>query len=353
MSAAEQKTGRVEYFDILNILACICVVWIHFGNGFHYYDGSKGWLQCLLIQVVCYWAVPVFFMLTGATLMEYPKRYSTKEFFIKRAKKTLIPYLVFGTGILLLRGGPGFDPARPILSLLDVFFNCRMESVYWFFLALFGIYLAMPVLSVFARSENRKHLRYLVFVGTLTISVLPFLAKMLQEFFQVPEYCWNAYLELPLLGGYLLFPVLGYWAATTDFTKAQRVLIYLAAAGSALLRYTGLYYLSARDQATNQLFMDYRSFPSLLLALGVFVLVKQLFAGAPMSPRVALVIRRLSSLSFGVYLIHQPVLSWMANQPFFLQNFSLWLFFWSFVCYALCAVIVLIGKTALLFCRRV
>ena len=67
-------TSRKVYFDVLNILGTLFVVWIHFGNEVHWYDGSRVWYWCLFIQVVSYWAVPVFFMLTGATLMDYQRK---------------------------------------------------------------------------------------------------------------------------------------------------------------------------------------------------------------------------------------------------------------------------------------
>ncbi len=136
INVAARMPRRVAYFDVLNILATISVVWIHFGNEVHWYDGSKVWYWCLFIQVVCYWAVPVFFMLTGATLMNYQEKYSTKEFYLHRVKRSLLPYLVFG-GILALcqvyKGDLVVDAAHPLLSILDIFMNNRMEPIYWFF----------------------------------------------------------------------------------------------------------------------------------------------------------------------------------------------------------------------------
>lgn len=46
-----------------------------------------------VIESVMYFAVPCFFMISGANLMDYRKRYGTKTFLIKRTKKTIIPYI--------------------------------------------------------------------------------------------------------------------------------------------------------------------------------------------------------------------------------------------------------------------
>lgn len=345
------KKNRVVYFDILNILATISVVWIHFGNEVHWYDGSTVWYWCLLIQVICYWAVPVFFMLTGATLMGYRKRCSTKEYFIHRLKRGLAPYLVFGTLLTLVclkKGTLTIDPAHPVLWVLDVFMNNRMEHIYWFFVVLLGIYLTIPALSVFAREENRKELNYMVALGTLTICVFPFLNQMLSQYLGVTENCWNSALSFPMLGGYLIYPVLGYWASVHDFTPRQRIMCYAAAVLCGVLRYSGLAQLSVRDGATNQLYMDYVSFPALFLALGVFVFVRYLFSEhVTMSEPVKKILKECSACSLGVYLIHNPVLGRMAAIPFFAKYSFQWYFFWPFVCYVACALAVFTARACL------
>lgn len=76
----DREDSRTLYFDVLNVLGTLFVVWIHFGNEVHWYDGSTVWYWCLFIQVIAYWAVPVFFMLTGATLMDYQKNIVQRHF---------------------------------------------------------------------------------------------------------------------------------------------------------------------------------------------------------------------------------------------------------------------------------
>ena len=68
---------RVVYFDVLNIMACYGVVWLHCSGDAFTFRLDKYWLMSLAIQVAAHWAVPVFFMLTGANLMGYREKYST------------------------------------------------------------------------------------------------------------------------------------------------------------------------------------------------------------------------------------------------------------------------------------
>ena len=72
---------RVVYFDVLNVLACLCVIGMHCNGAVHVFSDTYVWRQSLLVDVLAYWAVPVFIMLSGATLMNYRRRYSTKVFF--------------------------------------------------------------------------------------------------------------------------------------------------------------------------------------------------------------------------------------------------------------------------------
>ena len=72
------KNKRIIYFDVLNILACINVVLIHMNGIVHSFRPTIDWKTALIFEVICYWAVPVFVMLSGATLLKYRERYNTK-----------------------------------------------------------------------------------------------------------------------------------------------------------------------------------------------------------------------------------------------------------------------------------
>lgn len=90
------KQRRILYFDILNILACFGVICLHQNGIVHEYDiHTSVFKEALIFEVGFFWAVPVFFMLSGATLFDYRTRYSTKDFLIRRAKRILIPFLFF------------------------------------------------------------------------------------------------------------------------------------------------------------------------------------------------------------------------------------------------------------------
>ena len=91
--------------------------------------------------------------------------------------------------------------------------------------------------------------------------------------------------------------------------------------------------------------MDYKGFPALFLALGVFVFVRYVCEHfSKILKSYSRVFTVLSSCSFGVYLLHNLLLDKMAAMPFFAKYSVQWYFFWPFICYFACVAIVFIGK---------
>ena len=87
---------RKAYYDLLNVISCFGVVCLHSNGYFHSFVKDLWWWLGVLIEVLFYFAVPVFFMLSGATLMTYRERYSTAQFIKKRFLKVVIPYFFWG-----------------------------------------------------------------------------------------------------------------------------------------------------------------------------------------------------------------------------------------------------------------
>ena len=85
--------NRVIYYDILNIIAIIAVIAMHCNGIVHGNPYTRAWNTSLVVECICYFAVPLFCMLPGATLMNYRKKYDTKTFFKKRFLKVLIPFI--------------------------------------------------------------------------------------------------------------------------------------------------------------------------------------------------------------------------------------------------------------------
>ena len=140
------------YYDVLNILACFAVLCLHHNGIVHWYNvNTLAWKQALAFEVIFFWAVPVFFMLTGATLMPYKEHCSTKMFFERRIKRALVPFIAWSSILLLFDWYKKSITVNSVADCISLVINTKLKyaEVYWFFIPLFAIYLTMPVLSVF------------------------------------------------------------------------------------------------------------------------------------------------------------------------------------------------------------
>mgnify|MGYP000845215557 FL=1 len=351
------EKNRMLYFDILKLTAAFAVVWIHFGNEIHWYDGSLAWKMCVPIQVLAYWAVPIYFMITGATLMNYRERYGTKIFFRRRIIRGIAPYLVWGTIMLFLDRKRIFVDGSGVAAnmglVLDCYINNKMEPVYWFFIPLFSVYLSIPILSLLTQKQNREILKYALIVGTILVSFLPFSYNLFYNIFK-PEsnFYWNSLLTLPVLGGYTLYCVLGYWAATHDFTKKQRCVCYLLGIFGAIVRFSGLWFLSQRDGETSKIFMDYLSWPALTLALAVFVLFRYLPWDKHIGEKTQKVMAYLASCGLGVYVMHSLVIRKMGTLLIFHKYSFAWYYLLPLPTFLVCLLMVAVVKK-IPFIRRI
>lgn len=145
---------RVVCFDALNVLACLSVIAMHCNGAVHVFADTYVWRQSLLVDVLAYWAVPVFIMLSGATLMRYRERYTTKEFLRRRFLKTGIPLVVWTAVFYVYYRAEGTITWTGWRALLNSLINFTIVPVYWFFSPLFLVYLSLPVLS--RLSDDRR-----------------------------------------------------------------------------------------------------------------------------------------------------------------------------------------------------
>ena len=90
MAEMTNKKSRIKYISVLNALACFAVVMLHSNGAFWTYSTDSYWISADFIESFMYFAVPVFFMISGTTLIDYRDKYSTREYFKKRIEKTLI-----------------------------------------------------------------------------------------------------------------------------------------------------------------------------------------------------------------------------------------------------------------------
>lgn len=334
-----KENKRVLYFDVLNILACFCVIMLHHNGIVHSFSDTIQWKQALIVEVVAYWAVPVFFMLTGATLLNYSERYSTKIFFEKRVLRIMCPFLFWSVLSLILYNKWGILSLSDwsAVGIINAIINSKIEAVYWFFPAYFGVCLIIPVLSLL-RNE-RKILWYIVGISFIFSSFLP-------PILTLAGIQWNNALCFPMTT-YAVYVIWGYLLSTEEQTSKQCIVAMVLAVFAMFFRYVAVYKLSFRDGEKNGLFFNYGYFTAILLAVGVFIIVKKIVSKYFLnSQRVSSILKTVSSCSFGIYLIHQIVMK--IERKYFLMDISVeslsWRTIGAVMTYVVCFILVYMIK---------
>ena len=262
------SANRKDYITVLNVLSCFSVVMLHCNGIIWTRPEGRLWISANFIETFFYFAVPIFFMISGVTLLDYPTRYSTKEYFHKRFEKTVLPFFAWSIiGLLyrlrqtVLSGGVfDFNP----LHVLSRIFNTEYISIYWFFIPLFSVYLTIPVLAHV--QDKLKVFRYASVVGLLFLSILPLVFSLL-------SISYNNGLIPSVVNGYILFSLLGYFLANTALARKQELTIYFLGILGWLLMFGGTLWLSAPGEI-NSTFKGYLNIPAVLQACAVFVFVK-------------------------------------------------------------------------------
>lgn len=289
---------RIIYFDVLNIAAAFGVIMLHCNGRAHTYSETLAWYQALLVEVLVYWPVPIFFMLSGATLIGYRERYTTVDFFKKRLVRTGVPFVVWSVVSSFIKDINPFEIG--LRTFFNKFITIGIENVYWFFIPLFSVYLSMPVLSLLA--NNRRILWYMAGGSFLLSSFVPLVIGYM-------GFWWNYSLTMLTCGGYLMYAILGYLLATEEFSKPKRLILYLLGLFGAVLRYVMTVLGSRRDGVIYKGFFSYTAYYAVFLAVAVFLFVKnsRLLERIKQSSRFVSTIKTVSGCSFGIYLTHMII----------------------------------------------
>lgn len=269
---------RSSNIDFLNVICCIAVIAMH-----------QDVNDALGLRDALTFAVPVFFMISGATLINYRERYDTKIFLKRRITRAFIPFIswqiIWFLICVILQNKTQF---LSVYGIIDGFINCNFNRALWFFYPLFLLYFLIPSISLI--SDNKKNLTELalliVFIESLAIPIL----KTFK--IDIPDVLING-VGLPVM-----YALLGYLLFNISIKKNGRVLIYIS---SLLLitfrwfmqyKHPGILYCSLTDPYT------------LFEAVAIFIAAKNI----NFSPKISKILGSLSQYSLGIYLIHYAVI---------------------------------------------
>lgn len=302
-----------RYMDVLNVLSCFAVVVLHCTTVVYVNQGDVQWFVSVALQSLFMFAVPVFFMISGANLVGYRSRYSTKVFFQKRLKRVLMTLVSFSFFIYVLSCLVPAQLGLPsrsfsLFGFINLFLTNQICDVYWFMYSILILYLITPLLACFA--SNKRLLEYAICLCVVSTAVIPFANRF------VSNHDLFSVFAVPYLTGAIMYYLIGYYIVTyspfEDCAERMRPALLIVAICSVVFMALMTIKTNVPHTVLSGAYSDYDNFynnylnlPVLVYSVSLFMLFRSLepLFQSDKHPFMA-VFSKLSSLSFDVYAIH-------------------------------------------------
>ncbi len=284
---------RIQYLDILRILACVLVVLTHCVPPAP--AGQTSSAIYAFISFVCSPSPDLFMVISGALIL--PIATSTGAF-LKRRFLRIAPPLFFWSAAFVCYNF--FSQNVSLSETLRNFVSIPISpvvGVYWFLYVILGFYLFAPILSGWLKGTSGCEIRFFILLWGVTL-VLGSAAAMFDIWIIDPT--GNYYFILNSFGGFLGFMVLGSYLRNHagGRTVVKNVVVPLGIIAAVLMSAAAVY-RSGIDTAG--LFGDNLSPVAVLMVYAMFMLFKDVrISGWTLSKIVA----ELADCSYGIYLIH-------------------------------------------------
>ncbi|WML24850.1 acyltransferase family protein [Neobacillus sp. OS1-33] len=300
---------RKYYLDWLRVYAIIAVVMIHVSAGvvlinLHKHNPSF-FLAGNLYETIARYAVPIFFMISGALMLGKRGEISLRGFLLKRTSKILVPLICWSIFYYLYKVSKGtFDFSVP--QFFRYLLTDQINYHLWFMYAILGLYLITPLLVILIKNAKRVEIEYFLLLWGIGTVISAF----------VRYYFGFTYkLELNHVAGNIGFFVLGYYLDHYDFTKKFKRTVNITGLIGVVVTFFLTYWYTQNNNGQLVTYWYSNFAPNVVfVSMAIFLGMKSLNIKKALPP----VLNLLSIYSFGIYLVHALVI-------YFLKDYSLYL----------------------------
>ncbi len=289
---------RIIGYDVIRIISAFMVVAIH-SNACYLYDriGSFSWFVIMELTALCVVAVPLFFMVSGATnLCREP--IEIKSLYTKKIPKQFIPFLIWSAIYIV---------ARIALNKIPLSFSSFASIIwepayyqFWFMYTLLGLYICIPVFQLILEKADKRLLQYIIALWVLLSVILPTALRY------IPGFKISSHFEFGFLEGYWGYFFLGGYLRKYPIVNGKKIGAILAAAGVAV---TGIcsvieYFFTDPLRYYGHVYSAYLLPGAAMAAVGLFLVMSECSVKEKYQKNV----ESLSGLTLGVYYVHCLVL---------------------------------------------
>lgn len=323
-----QSREHIGWIDLLRVVACFLVVLSHCCDPFvARFDADRGaFLTGVFTGSFVRACVPLFVMMTGVLLL--PVRAELGDFYRKRIGRIVVPLIFWSVVLPLLYFvylNYAVSTGNPLIVADDHTLGATLPRIYtfifnfnydttplWYLYMLVGLYLIMPVLSVWLQQASRRDIRLVLYVWGVTL-LLPYVKMVAPALGYAGNYgnmgilgvCdWNSYGTFYYVSGFIGYLILAYylakyppqwsWKRTLAVTVPMFLIGYLITSFGYVL--TQRYFPG--DYACLEIVWLFTGINVFMMTFAVFVVIRKL------KVRASAGLSRLASLTFGIYLCH-------------------------------------------------
>lgn len=288
---------RKKYIEYLRVFSMFAVIAIHvcitamntFGNGSIFAKTLY-----LSIRNIFHFAVPVFFMISGALLLSPNKEMPIIKLIKSYVAKYAGVIIVFGSAFALMEHVFTTKTINitTIFSAFSNMLNGRSWDHMWYMYALLGVTLFIPVMRVIVQNFNRPERCYILTILAIFLSFLPFMKEC---------FSFSIAVSFPISSVYCMYMLMGYWIDAEEFHMKQGVSKMIVVILSFVI--ISLSAIQARTGISTEMFTAYSS-PIIALFSGAIFQIAKNCDSILVSKETPKIIRELGRVSFGVYIIH-------------------------------------------------
>ena len=293
--------------EIMRILAAFFVIFNH-GDGFTLYQqfetGSLRFYSYLFMAIFCKFAVPLFFMISGALLLG--KEESIKDVLKKRVLKSIIVLFVISViyyTYSLYTGRFTFCGFSNIIDFIGKFISGGIWGHLWFMYSYIVFLLVLPFFRMIIKSMDQKGFNYF-FILTV---IFNFIVPVLQYLMFKGEH--ELYISFNLFTMKNISPVfIGYWIYTklnSSKVENKHILILWLINVATIILTCFLTHLTIINSGVNSGYdveLFFYNFASLNAAT-IFVTVKK-YCKFDSSEKLSKIISSAGGATFGIFLLH-------------------------------------------------
>lgn len=340
-----KNSNNILWLDSVRAVAILGVLIIHVASpvvNATFRRHIDYWWVGNLLDSASRCAVPLFLMLSGATLLT--KTYPIRTFYYRRMTRVLMPFLawmiiywIFRWSVLSPQDQP-HNTERIIDWGISLFLHEGISKHFWYIYMILFLYLLIPFIE---RVIKRMNLQ--------TISNVLLLWMVLAFAFKdtpMNMYGWSNNFGSKLLGfslyaGYLL---LGYYLTQlpTDFRKVKlgAAFVYFL---TVVIASVSTFLLTSKTGKLNLSMHNYLSTVIIIQSIALFIWIKDFKTSNKLLQNT---IGVLSNYSFGIYLVHIIFLG------IFYDNGIYWGMFHPVISIPSMVILTLISSAGVIFILR-